>query len=88
VRATINKASVSYRYLIFFDTLFELQLIYGGHCLVFDVRFLYTTFRKLGLLPKLNIRGPFEKLVDWQQCAAVMQREAVTLCQVVVVGVT
>jgi hypothetical protein len=21
--------------------------------------------------------GPFEKLVDWRQCAAVMQREAV-----------
>jgi hypothetical protein len=25
------------------------------------------------------IRGPFEKFVDWQQCAAVIQREAVTL---------
>jgi hypothetical protein len=24
-------------------------------------------------------RGPFEKLVDWRQCAAVMQREAVTV---------
>jgi hypothetical protein len=24
------------------------------------------------------IRGPFENFVDWQQCAAVMQREAVT----------
>jgi len=22
-----------------------------------------------------NLRGPFEKFVDWQQCAAVMQRE-------------
>jgi hypothetical protein len=25
------------------------------------------------------IRGPFEKFVDWQQCAAVMQREAVNI---------
>jgi hypothetical protein len=24
------------------------------------------------------MRGPFEKFVDWRQCAAVMQREAVT----------
>jgi hypothetical protein len=24
-------------------------------------------------------RGPFEKFVDWRQCAAVMQGEAVTL---------
>jgi hypothetical protein len=23
-----------------------------------------------------QLRGPFEKFVDWQQCAAVMQREA------------
>jgi hypothetical protein len=27
------------------------------------------------------IRGPFEKFVDWQQCAAVMQREVVTVMQ-------
>jgi hypothetical protein len=27
----------------------------------------------------LQIRGPFEKLVDWRQCAAVTQREAVTV---------
>jgi hypothetical protein len=27
----------------------------------------------------LNVRGPFEKFVDWRQCAAVMQREAVTV---------
>jgi hypothetical protein len=26
-----------------------------------------------------NIRGPFEKFVDWRQYAAVMQREAVTV---------
>jgi hypothetical protein len=26
-----------------------------------------------------NIGGPFEKFVDWRQCAAFMQREAVTL---------
>jgi len=23
-----------------------------------------------------QLRGPFEKFVDWRQCAAVMQREA------------
>jgi hypothetical protein len=28
---------------------------------------------------KILIRGPFEKFVDWRQCAAVMQREAVTV---------
>jgi hypothetical protein len=34
-----------------------------------------------GLAPLLRclIRGPFEKFVDWRQCTAVMQREAVTL---------
>jgi hypothetical protein len=26
-----------------------------------------------------SIRGPFEKFVDWRQCATVMQREAVTV---------
>jgi hypothetical protein len=26
-----------------------------------------------------DIRGPFEKFVDWRHCAAVMQREAVTV---------
>jgi hypothetical protein len=26
-----------------------------------------------------NIRGSFEKFVDWQQCIVVMQREAVTV---------
>jgi hypothetical protein len=26
-----------------------------------------------------DIRGPFEKFVDWWQCAAVMQREAVII---------
>jgi hypothetical protein len=26
-----------------------------------------------------NIQGPFEKFVDWQQCTAVMQREAVAV---------
>jgi hypothetical protein len=36
-----------------------------------------------------DIRGPFKKFVDWRQCAAVMQREAVTVMpSVVVVGVT
>jgi hypothetical protein len=25
------------------------------------------------------IRGPFEKFLDWRQCAALMQREAVTV---------
>jgi hypothetical protein len=28
---------------------------------------------------KRDIRGPFEKFVDWRQCAAVMQKEAVTV---------
>jgi hypothetical protein len=27
----------------------------------------------------LHQREPFEKFVDWRQCAAVMQREAVTV---------
>jgi hypothetical protein len=27
----------------------------------------------------LQVQGPFEKLVDWRQSAAVMQREAVTV---------
>jgi hypothetical protein len=26
-----------------------------------------------------ELRGPFEKFVDWWQCSAVMQREAVTI---------
>jgi late competence protein required for DNA uptake (superfamily II DNA/RNA helicase) len=26
----------------------------------------------------MYVRGPFEEFVDWRQCAAVMQREAVT----------
>jgi hypothetical protein len=26
-----------------------------------------------------QLRGPFEKFVDWRQCAAVMQREAVNV---------
>jgi hypothetical protein len=26
-----------------------------------------------------NVRGPFAKFMDWRQCAAVMQREAVTV---------
>jgi len=25
------------------------------------------------------VRGPFEKLVDWKECASVMQRGAVTV---------
>jgi uncharacterized protein YqgQ len=28
---------------------------------------------------KTYLRGLFEKFVDWRQCAAVMQREAVTI---------
>jgi hypothetical protein len=27
----------------------------------------------------VHLRWPFEKFVDWRQCAAVMQREAVTV---------
>jgi hypothetical protein len=26
-----------------------------------------------------QLRGPFEKFVEWRQCAAVMQKEAVTV---------
>jgi hypothetical protein len=28
---------------------------------------------------QLHIRGPFGKFVDWRQCAAVMEGEAVTV---------
>jgi hypothetical protein len=28
---------------------------------------------------RTDVRGPFDKFVDWRQCAAVMQREAVTV---------
>jgi hypothetical protein len=28
---------------------------------------------------KIFIGGPFEKFVNWRQCAAIMQREAVTV---------
>jgi hypothetical protein len=31
------------------------------------------------ILHESQIRGPFEKFVDWRKCAAVMQREAATL---------
>jgi len=27
----------------------------------------------------LNLRGPFENFMDWQQCDTIMQREAVTV---------
>jgi hypothetical protein len=28
---------------------------------------------------ELNLRGPFERFVDWRQCDAVIQTEAVTV---------
>jgi hypothetical protein len=34
-----------------------------------------STVKKL----KIKIRGPFEKFVDWRQCAAVTQSKAVTV---------
>jgi len=34
-----------------------------------------------------GVGGPFERFVDWWQCAADMQRKAWLLCQVVVMGV-
>jgi hypothetical protein len=34
---------------------------------------------QLYLLKFMNLRGPFEKFVDWRQCAAVMLKEAVTV---------
>jgi hypothetical protein len=39
-------------------------------------------------MASLILRGPFEKLVDWRQYAAVMHREAVTVMPIMVVGVT
>jgi len=36
----------------------------------------------------LLYEGRLKKFVDWRQCAAVMQSVAVTVMQVVVVGVT
>jgi len=27
----------------------------------------------------LHLRGPFAKFVDWRQCAAIMQRQTVTV---------
>jgi hypothetical protein len=36
-----------------------------------NCRFKRTLFRMVE-----QLRGPFEKFVDWWQCAAVMQREA------------
>jgi hypothetical protein len=38
---------------------------------------LHTTL--FGLLRMPAIRGSFEKLVDWRQCAVVMQRETVNV---------
>jgi hypothetical protein len=34
---------------------------------------------ELKKIPPPILRGPFETFVDWRQCAAVMQREAVTV---------
>jgi hypothetical protein len=31
------------------------------------------------IILKWLLRGPFEKFVDWRQCPAIMQREAVTV---------
>jgi len=31
------------------------------------------------ILQFLNVQGPFERFIDWQQCTAVMQREVVTV---------
>jgi hypothetical protein len=31
------------------------------------------------VLHVVYVRGPFERFVDWRQCAAVMQREVVTV---------
>jgi hypothetical protein len=45
------------------------------------MRILYNTSVMYQRIQVYNepIRGPFEKFVDWWQCAAVMQREAVTV---------
>jgi hypothetical protein len=34
------------------------------------------------------MRGSFETFVEWRQCAAFMQSEVVTVCQVLMVEVT
>jgi hypothetical protein len=43
-----------------------------GHCVCVCVCMYVRTY----------VREPFEKFVDWRQCAAVMQREAVTCAKV------
>jgi hypothetical protein len=38
------------------------------------------SFSRRALLHGVSyVRGPFENFVDWRQCAAAIQREAVTL---------
>jgi hypothetical protein len=32
-----------------------------------------------GVLPNVQIGGPFERYVDWRQCTTVMQREVVAV---------
>jgi hypothetical protein len=38
-----------------------------------------STYRTRRRRRRRNVREPFAKFVDWRQCAAVMQREAVTV---------
>jgi hypothetical protein len=47
-------------------------------CMTIDLSVSHDIYRS-------DIRWPFEKFVDWRQCTAVMQREAVTIMPVVVV---
>jgi hypothetical protein len=39
----------------------------------------YNYMTKLKKFHACTVRGPFKKFLDWRQCAAVMQREAVTV---------
>jgi len=41
--------------------------------------FIYTIALHSVFYKTQNVRGPFDKFVDWRQCVAVMQREAVTV---------
>jgi hypothetical protein len=39
----------------------------------------HTDFRQSNLQVSHHVRGPSEKFVNWQQCAAVIQKEVVTV---------
>jgi hypothetical protein len=47
-------------------------------CLFVDMLYESLLFNDESVQCSATLRGPFENFVDWRQCAAVMQREAVT----------